>query len=297
MTLRALAIGALACGLGVSLAAQSPDALTAPKFGTPYGNNKSAGTFETVNGIKLYVETYGKGQPMLQIHGNGESIASMGHQIRFFAGRYRVIAADSRGHGKSELGPGRLTYEQMAEDLNALLEKRGLKSVSVLGWSDGGILGLLLAIHHPDKVGRLAIMGANLTPAGAYDWANELVADKGKQIDQMIAKGDTSKPWGLLKQYFDLLGKQPNIPVAQLKTVKAPTLVMAGDRDVIVDTHTLEIFHGLPSAQLAIFPGATHMIPWQNPDLFNRTVEAFLTKPFATPDTKDLLKAMMAGIP
>ena len=79
---------------------------------------------------------------MLQIHGNGESIASMGHQIQYFSNRYRVIAADSRGHGKSEMGSGRLTYEQMADDLNALLEKRGLKSVYVLGWSDGGILGL-----------------------------------------------------------------------------------------------------------------------------------------------------------
>lgn len=274
--------------------AQSDQTLTPPKFQVPYGSNRAAGVFEELNGIKLYVETYGTGQPMLQIHGNGESIASMGYQIRFFANRYRVIAADSRGHGKSELGTGRLTYEQMAEDLNALLEKRGLKSVSVLGWSDGGILGLLLAIHHPDKVGRLAIMGANLNPAGAYNWALDLVAAKDKQIDQMIARGDKSEPWPLLKQYLDLLGKQPNISLAQLKTIPAPTLVMAGDRDVIADVHTLEIFHGLPNAQLAIFPGATHMVPWQNHDLFNRTVETFLTKPFTKPDTRDILSAMMA---
>jgi pimeloyl-ACP methyl ester carboxylesterase len=267
--------------------------LAPPKYGTPYGNNRGASALEEVNGIKLYVETYGKGQPMLQIHGNGESIASMGHQIRFFSDRYRVIAADSRGHGKSEMGNGRLTYEQMAGDLNALLDKRGLKSVYVLGWSDGGILGLLLAIHHPDKVGRLAIMGANLSPAGAYDWANDLVAAKDKQIDQMIARGDTSQPWARLKQYFDLLGKQPNIPVAQLTRVMVPTLVMAGDRDVISDAHTLEIFHALPNAQLAIFPGATHMIPWQNPELFNRTVETFFAKPFTKPDTKDILSAMI----
>jgi len=248
-----------------------------------------------VNGIKLYVETYGKGQTMLQIHGNGESIASMGHQIRFFSDRYRVIAADSRGHGKSEMGSGRLTYEQMAEDLNGLLERRGLKSVYVLGWSDGGILGLLLAIHHPDKVSRLAIMGANLNPAGAYDWANDLVAAKDKQIARMIEKGDTSQPWARLKQYFDLLGKQPNISLAQLKTIMAPTLVMAGDRDVISDVHTLEIFHALPNAHLTIFPGATHMIPWQNPELFNRTVETFFTRPFTKPDTRDILSAMMAN--
>ncbi len=136
MRLRCAAVLVFAWALApVCAAAQGVD-LAPPKYGTPYGNNKGAATTEEVNGIKLYVETYGKGQPMLQIHGNGESIASMGHQIRFFSDRYRVIAADSRGHGKSEMGSGRLTYEQMAEDLNALLEKRGLKSVYVLGWSD-----------------------------------------------------------------------------------------------------------------------------------------------------------------
>ena len=294
MRLNAAALVLFACGLvPVSSAAQIAD-LAPPRYGTPYGNNRNASAIEEVNGIKLYVETYGKGPPMLQIHGNGESIASMAHQIQYFSNRYRVIAADSRGHGKSEMGTGRLTYEQMADDLNALLEKRGLKSVSVLGWSDGGILGLLLAIRHPDKVGRLAIMGANLNPAGAYEWALALVAAKDKQIDQMIAKGDTSQPWARLKQYFDLLGKQPNIPVALLKAIMVPTLVMAGDRDVIADVHTLEIFHNLPNSQLAIFPGATHMIPWQNPELFNRTVETFFTKPFTKPDTRDILSAMMA---
>jgi pimeloyl-ACP methyl ester carboxylesterase len=295
---RTYALAAVIVGLlGSSTVAQEPSPLRPPKLGVPYGNNKKAGAFEELNGIKLYVETYGAGQPMLQIHGNGESIASMGYQIKFFADRYRVIVADSRGHGKSDLGSGRLTYEQMAEDMNALLEKRGVKSVYVLGWSDGGIIGLLLAIHHPDKVGRLAIMGANLNPAGAYDWALDLVAAKNKQIDEAIAKGDTSQPWALLKQYFDLLGKQPNIPVDELKAVTMPTLVMAGDRDVIRDQHTLEIFHGLPNANLAIFPGATHMIPWQNPDLFNRTVETFFAKPFARPDTKDILSPMLAANP
>jgi pimeloyl-ACP methyl ester carboxylesterase len=291
MRLRAAAVVLLACGL--PSASSTAQDLVPPKYRTAYGNNRGASAVEDVNGIKLYVETYGKGQPMLQIHGNGESIAAMGHQIRFFSNRYRVIAADSRGHGRSEMGSGRLTYEQMAEDLNALLEKRGLKSVYVLGWSDGGILGLLLAIHHPDKVGRLAIMGANLNPAGAYDWALDLVAAKERQIDQMITKGDTSQPWARLEQYFDLLGKQPNISAVQLATVTAPTLVMAGDRDVIRGAHTLEIFEGLRNAQLAIFPGATHMIPWQNPELFNRTVETFFAKPFTKPDTRDILTAMM----
>jgi pimeloyl-ACP methyl ester carboxylesterase len=273
--------------------AQNASQLGPPKLDVPYGKNRSAGRFEELNGIKLYFERYGNGQPVLQIHGNGETIASMGYQIKFFARKYTVIAADSRGHGQSGPGAGRLTYEQIADDLNVLLDRLGLKSVYVLGWSDGGIVGLLLAIHHPDKVGKLAIMGANLDPKGAYDWAFELANGKLKEIDAMIAKGDTSQPWARLKQYFDLLATQPNIPLESLKRVTAPTLVMAGDKDVIRDEHTLDIFHQLPKAHLAIFPGATHMIPWQDPELFNRTVDTFFAKPFARPDTKELLQQLV----
>ena len=264
--------------------------LAPPALHVPYGNNAAAGARAEINGIKLYYETYGRGQAMLQIHGNGQGIASLSRQIAYFSPHYKVIVADSRGHGKSEMGAGRLTYEQMAEDLNALLEKLEAKPVYVLGWSDGGILGLLLAIRHPDKVGKLAIMGANLNPEGAYDWAFKWASQEDKRAAAMIAKGDTSQPWSVMRQQFDLLIRQPHIPVADLAKVKAPTLVMAGDKDVIRDDHTLQIFHGIPQAHLTIFPGATHMIPWEDHELFNRTVERFFAKPFTRPDTKDIFK-------
>ncbi len=258
-----------------------------PKLDVPYGNNAAAGESVQLNGIKLYFETYGKGQPLLVLHGNGQDISALGNQIKFFSGRYRVIAPDSRGHGKSELGDGRLTYERMADDENALLEKLGLKQVYVLGWSDGGIVGLLLAVRHPDKVARLAVMGANLEPGGAYDWAQAWVSQQEKITDAMIARHDTSQPWAVQKQYLDLLGRQPHILIRELKRITAPTLVMAGDMDVIRDEHTLQIFHALPKAQLCIFPGATHMIPWQNPELFNQTVGKFFREPFSRPDTRE----------
>ena len=264
--------------------------LAPPVLAVPYGENAAAGVYASVNGIKLYYEIYGAGQPMLQIHGNGLSISSMGHQIAFFSPHYKVIVADSRGHGRSEIGAGRLTYEQMAEDLNALLEKLKTKPVYVLGWSDGGIIGLLLAIRHPDKVGKLAIMGANLNPEGAYDWAFNWAVKEDKRVAALITKGDTSQPWPLVRQHLDLLAKQPHIPIADLAKVMAPTLVMAGDKDVIRDDHTLQIFHGIPKAHLAIFPRATHMIPWEKHELFNRTVKRFFNRPFTRPDTRDLFK-------
>jgi len=282
-----VALAILALG-PLSSPSSGGDPLTSPKLDIPYGRNESVGRLSQVNGIKVYFETYGKGPPMSQLHGNGQNISALGNQIKFFSARYQVIAADSRGHGKSEMGPGRLTYEQMAEDANALLEELGLRHVYVLGWSDGGILGLLLALNHPDKVAKLAIMGANLDPQAAYGWASAWVSQQEKDADAMIAKGDTSMPWPIYKQYLDLLGKQPNIPIERLKRISAPTLVMAADKDVIRDEHTLRIFHAIPKAHLCIFPGATHMIPWEDPGLFNQTVEKFFRDPFTRPDTKQV---------
>jgi len=269
--------------------------LALPKLDVPYGNNAAAGESVQLNGIKLYFETYGKGLPLLALHGNGQDISALGNQIQFFAGQYRVIAPDSRGHGKSEMGAGRLTYEQMADDENALLEKLDLKQVYVLGWSDGGIVGMLLAIRHPDKVAKLAIMGANLEPAGAYDWAQAWVSQQEKITDAMIAKHDTSQPWAVQKKHLDLLGSQPHIPIQELKRIAVPTLVMAGDKDVIRDEHTLQIFHALPKAQLCIFPGATHMIPRQDPELFNQTVGKFFQEPFSRPDTREFYPEPVGG--
>ncbi|MSU53846.1 MAG: alpha/beta hydrolase [Opitutaceae bacterium] len=263
---------------------------TPPKPDIPYGKNPTTGKFAEVNGIKLYYETYGEGAPLLIIHGNGGAIAPMKPQLDFFVPHYRVIVADSRGHGKSDMGPGRLTYEQMAEDLNALLDQLKVKSAYVLGQSDGGILGLLLAIHHPDKVGKLAAMGANLNPAGEYSWTLEADLKEGKLIDEMIAQGDQSQPWAAKKQYLDLVHNQPDIALADLEKISAPVLVMAGDKDVIRLEHTQQIFEHLKQAHLAIFPGATHFVRRENPDLFNQTVAKFFREPFTRPDTRDVFK-------
>jgi pimeloyl-ACP methyl ester carboxylesterase len=224
----------------------------------------------------------------LLIHGNGESISEFKGQIGDFSRRHQVIAMDSRGQGKSELGKTALTYEEMAEDVNALLEHLRLDHVKVLGQSDGGIIGLLLTIHHPDKVGMLAVMGANLEPDAAYPWAVDGIVRVRNRITAELAHSTDPKPLQLQLQFLDLLGNQPHIPLADLKSIQVPTLVMAADRDVIRDDHTLSIFHAIPKSQLAIFPGATHVIAGQDPARFNRTVLDFFDKPFAMPDTKDL---------
>ena len=272
------------------VAITSGDLLCSAREAPDYGQNAAVGKSAGINGIKLYYETYGKGKPLLLIHPNSGSIASMSSQIPSYSEHYQVIAPDSRGHGRSDLGEGKLTYTQMAEDLNQLLDRLGVKSAHVVGWSDGGIIGLLLAIHHPDRVEKLAIMGANLNPAGAHDWAQEWVSKQVVQVDARIAGGDPSPGLRAARQQLDLLGKQPDIPEKDLGRIKSPVLVMAGDRDVIRNEHTLAIFDHITKAQLEIFSGATHMIPVEDPERFNKAVLDFLQQPFRRPDTKDMFR-------
>ena len=258
------------------------------KGGIDYGNNAAVGKFVELNGNRFYYEEYGNGTPVLFIHGNGSSIADFKNQIGVFARHHRVIAMDSRAQGKSAVGTEKLTYELMAEDSNAFLEKLKLDHIDVLGWSDGGIIGLLLTIHHPDKVKMLAVLGANLEPEAAYSWATEGIVKVRARINEALAQGKDPKPLQLQLQLLDLLGEQPHIPLTALNQIRIPTLVMAGDRDVIKDEHTLAMFHAIQKSQLAIFPGATHVIPVQDPARFNQTVLHFFDTPFAMPDTKDL---------
>jgi pimeloyl-ACP methyl ester carboxylesterase len=242
-----------------------------------------------VNGIKMYYEIYGQGMPLVLIHGNGGSVASMANQIEYFKSKYRIIVADSRAQGKSGDTKERLTYEQITDDWAALLDQLHVDSAYFIGWSDGGIESLLMAIRHPNKVKMMAIMGANLQPdsSAVYPWAVKWVERTATAIDSMIAKKDTMKNLSVVQKLFDLLGKQPHIPLADVHTIKAPTLVMAGDKDVIREAHTLQIYQNLQKAWLCIFPGGTHMIPETDPDLFNSNVEKFFGKPFYRPDTKD----------
>ena len=130
-------------------------AATPPAAAIPYGANQAAsGTF-THDGVTFYYETYGQGDPLLLVHGNGASLGSMAAQIDFFKARYKVIAMDSREQGKSGSSDAPINYEVMADDLAALLDHLKTGPADVIGWSDGGIEGLLLAMRHPDKVKKL----------------------------------------------------------------------------------------------------------------------------------------------
>lgn len=251
-----------------------------------YGSNKVAGHFLNTRGFNLYYEIYGKGEPLLFIHGNGGSIGNFSNQIPVFSKQYKVIAVDSRAQGRSIDDRDSLSFEMMADDFNALLDTLRLDSCYVIGWSDGGINGLLLAMRHPDKVKKLAVTGANL-------WADTTGLTPFVYIltklgsEQLRRKPQTIEVKRALK-LSDLDLYQPNIKASALQAVKCPTLVIGGDHDVIPVPHTVLIAQSIPQSYLWIIPESGHSTPIFKKEQFNAIVEDFFKKPFRKiegPDT------------
>ncbi|QMU30572.1 alpha/beta fold hydrolase [Adhaeribacter radiodurans] len=242
-----------------------------------YGINNKVGKYANVNGIKLYYEVYGQGTPLLVLHGNGGSIENAALFYDDLIKKYKVIAVDSRAQGKSTDTEAALTYEQMAADVNGLLEQLKTDSALIWGQSDGAILGLILAMNYPQKVKKVLAFGANIQPdsLAIFPW--------GISHSQKLVK--ESKDAQEIKLNILML-KHPNIPYSNLKKIKAPILVVAGDRDVIRPEHTLKLFQHIPKSQLCILPGATHGAAWENKELFLTMMDNFFSKPFKMPDTK-----------
>jgi pimeloyl-ACP methyl ester carboxylesterase len=236
----------------------------------------------------MYYETYGSGEPLLIIHGNGGSINNFSNQIPYFSKNYKVILADSRAQGKSIDPSDSLSYEQMTDDLNGLLEHLNIKSCYVIGWSDGGINGLLLAIRHPDKVKKLAVTGANLTPDESavdpfiYKWA--------RSLSEAANKASLTPEIKTERKLFHLLSYEPHISVKDLQKIQCPVLVIGGDHDVIRTEHTMLIANSIPKSYLWILPNSGHSTPIYYKDLFNETVNDFFVKPYRKIEGLDRLK-------
>jgi pimeloyl-ACP methyl ester carboxylesterase len=272
-TIKALFLLAIATTLGLFASAQSSSIDT-----TKIGNNAKVGRYIKIRGFNMYFETYGAGAPLLMIHGNGGSISNFMYQIPYFSKSYKVIVPDSRAQGKSVDTRDSLSYEMMADDFNALLDTLHLDSCYVIGWSDGGINGLLLAMRHPDKVKKLAVTGANLWPDTTavdpiiYDWAMKYNAsfEKLKQTPEIRNNSKVAH----------LLSYEPHLTTGQLKKIQCPTLVIGGDHDVILPKHTLLIAESIPRSYLWIVPNSGHSTPIYYKDQFNEVVNNFFKNPY-----------------
>ena len=220
----------------------------------------------------LHYLEQGAGAPLVLLHGNGESLDYFAHQIAYFSHDYRVIAVDTRGHGHSPRGTAPFTLTQFARDLEELLDALKLKRINLLGFSDGGNIALRFTLDHPQRVERLILNGANLDPRGVKAVV-QLPIVLGYQAARCFAKHSIGA-----RRKAELLGlmvREPHVAPMELTRLQMPVLVIAGQRDMIKETHTRLIAEHLPNGQLAILPG-DHFLANKNPVAFNAVVERFL---------------------
>lgn len=240
-----------------------------------YGNNDSTGKYATVNGVKIYYEEYGKGEPLLFLHGNSQSIEAFTYQIPEFRNKYHIIAVDTRGQGKSSEDGKKYSYDLFAEDMKLLLDHLKLDSVNIYGWSDGGNTGLIMAMKYPSKVKRLVTMGANV-------FVDNTVVEKsttnGVERQLKTLSADTSYRARNQSRLFQMLLTEPNHSFDELKIIKCPVLVVAGEKDVIKEGHTKGIAAAIQKSQLWIVPNESHYFPVDNWKAFNKGMMDFLTK-------------------
>ncbi len=240
--------------------------------------------YADVNGIRMYHEIHGDGPPLLVLHGGTCTIDLPGMEIPFFATAFEVIAPEQVAHGRTSDRPDRdLHYHDMAEDTVELLRQLNIGPVSVFGFSDGGIVGLDLAIHHPDLVSKLVVTGTNFRTDGLVsgtaawlatvkpeDWPEEF------RLEYERLSPDGAAHWpdviGRLKQ---LWASEPNYTDEEMASISAPTLVVAGDRDAITAEHAVAMYRAIPDAQLCIVPHAGHGA------MAREQVAAFLQEPAA----------------
>lgn len=257
-----------------------------------YGKNSLSGQFVNVNNADIYFETYGEkeNKALILIHGNGGSIEAMSSQIEYFKDSYFVIVGDNRTHGKSE-GFDSVDYEIMASDYVGIMDQLNIDSACVLGHSDGGIIGLLLAINYPNRISKLVAAAPNLVPGkeSIEQWELEFSKGYRELIDSMILINDQSRNWQIEKIHMNLMRDEPNIKLSDLAKIQSPVLVMTSDNDIIKPRHILQIYEHIPKAQLFVMPGATHFMVRDEHELYNMMANRFLSNPFTRPTSKDVL--------
>ena len=244
--------------------------------------------FAHVNGISLFYQIYGKGPPILLIPG-GLADADVWHrQIATLSAHHRLIVADSRGQGRSTRDRTPITYDLMARDYLALLDELKLEQVALVGWSDGGIIGLDIAMHHPERLSRMFIQAANATPDGAF--ANVKARAEGAAIPPV---GHYDK---ISDEIEALWANEPNFTPAQLATITVPTVIVIGDHDEAISReHTEMLANAIPGAEFLLLPHVGHSAPLEDPVGYARAVLDFVDASASKGDAALQQRADQAG--
>ena len=251
-------------------------------------NGDAKGSYASVNGLKMYYEIHGSGQPLVLLHGSFGFIEGWATVLPTLVKTHQVIAVELQGHGHTNDLDRPLTYEQMAEDVAALLQQLKIKDADLFGYSMGGTVALGIAIRHPELVRKLAILGScagsprDAFEPEAYKQYQSIPADFAPPV--LKAPYDRMSPdpsqWLVLVAKVKNMGRDfKGYSAAELKTIKAQALIMFGDREGIRPEHAVEMYRLIPNSQLAIFPGGDHFMLFISPDKVLATLAPFLDAP------------------
>ena len=237
--------------------------------------------YAAVNGVKLYYTRTGHGSPVVLLHGGLANSDYWGHQVKALAAKHTVITLDSRGHGRSSRNEKPFGYGLMADDVVAVLDSLKIPRADIVGWSDGAIIGIDLALHHPDRIGKVFAFAANTQTSGVKDGVekNPTFAAYIERAGKEYAKlSPTPKEYdAFVEQISHMWASQPNWTDAQLASIKTPILIADGDHDeAIKREHTEYMAATIPGAGLLILPNTSHFAFLQDPALFNAAVLGFL---------------------
>jgi len=265
--------------IGVAAHAAVPQWLTLPP--TPSLPKAVASGYAPVDGIRIWYAEFGRGSPVILLHGGLANADYWGNQVRALEGRYRVIVMDSRGHGRSTRNAEPFGYDLMADDVLGLMNYLHVRKAAIVGWSDGAIIGLDLAIHHPDRVAKLFAFAANSNPTGVKDVSKSPVFTRFIARARREYRRLSPTPHefdSFLAQITRMWATQPHFTAAELESIKVPTWIVDADRDeAIKRANTLFMANHIPGSGLLILPQVSHFAFLQDPELFDAALVHFLS--------------------
>jgi pimeloyl-ACP methyl ester carboxylesterase len=262
----------------LNVASAEPLWMTLPSTPTLPASQQSG--YADINGIRIWYAVYGHGNPVILLHGGLANSNYWGQQVVFLAKQYQVIVMDSRGHGRSTHDAKPYSYDLMATDVLALMDFLKIKRAAIVGWSDGAIIGLDIAIHHPEHIAKLFAFGANSDPGGTQDVSKSPVIQSVGNRAKQEYKQLSPTPDGyedLAKQIETMWETQPHFTATELHQIKVPTWIVDGDHDEAIKRENTEWMAAqIPNAGLLILPEVSHFAFLQDPEEFNFDVLHFM---------------------
>ncbi|WP_187436757.1 alpha/beta fold hydrolase [Bradyrhizobium rifense] len=277
MLLRNLFIASLVA-VSISAARAAPPWLSLPP--TPTLPKAAQSGFAPVNGIKVWYALFGRGEPVLLLHGGLANANYWGHQVRALQRHYQVIVMESRGHGRSSRNQEPYGYDLMALDVIGVLDHLKIKKAAIVGWSDGAIIGLDIAMKHPQRVSKLFAFAANSDPSGVADIAtsdvfNAYIARAGEEYKRLSPTPTEYKSF--VAEITRMWESQPKWSTSDLAAIKVPTWIVDGDHDEAIKRENTEFMAAnIPGAGLLIQPEVSHFSFLQDPEQFSNDILHFL---------------------